>query len=110
MMANRAHRSPRTAALAVLHPHAAGLDIAAHEIGAVVPPDCDGQPVRAFGTFTVDLYRLVDWLVQCQINTVALASTGVYWIPIFEVLEARGVQVHVVNARHVKLVPGRKSD
>lgn len=109
-MANRSPRSPRTDALSVLHPHAAGLDIAAHEIIAAVPPDCDAQPVRAFGTFTVDLYRLADWLVQCGVNTIALESTGVYWIPIFEVLEARGIQVHVVNARHVKMVPGRKSD
>ncbi len=75
-----------------------------------VPPECDPQPVRAFGTFTVDLYRLADWLVACGIETVALESTGVYWIPIFEVLEARGIQLQVVNARHVKTVPGRKSD
>lgn len=96
--------------LSVVHPHAAGLDIGAHEIVAAVPPDRDPHPVRAFGTFTVDLYRLADWLVHCEIETVALESTGIYWIPIFEVLEARGIQVQVVNARHVKTVPGRKSD
>ncbi len=96
--------------LSVVHPHAAGLDIGAHEIIAAVPPDHDDQPVRAFGTFTVDLHSLADWLVQCDIDTVALESTGVYWIPVFEALEARGIQVQVVNARHVKTVPGRKSD
>ncbi len=100
----------RVEQLAIIHPHAAGLDISADEIIAAVPPDCDDQPVRAFGTFTVDLYHLADWLVQCGIDTVAMESTGVYWIPIFEVLEARGITVNLVNARHVKAVPGRKSD
>ncbi len=92
-----------------VHPHAAGLDISADEIVAAVPPECDDQPVRTFGTFTVDLYQLADWLEQCGIETVALESTGVYWIPLFEVLEARGFEVQVVNAQHVKTVPGRKS-
>ncbi len=96
--------------LGVIHPHAAGLDISASEIVAAVPPQCDDHPVRAFGTFTVDLYHLADWLVECGVDTVAMESTGVYWIPIFELLEARGVTVHLVNARHVKTVPGRKSD
>ncbi len=77
---------------------------------AAVPPDRDLQPVRAFRTFTVDLYRLADWLVQSGIETVALESTGSYWVPICELLESRGMPVHVVNARHVKTVPGRKSD
>ncbi len=110
----RAPRRPTLATrieqLSVVHPHAAGLDIGAHEIVAAVPPDHDNQPVRVFGTFTVDLHALADWLVQCEVDTVALESTGVYWIPVFEVLEARGIQVQVVNARHVKTVPGRKSD
>jgi transposase len=75
-----------------------------------VPPDHDHQPVRVFGTFTADLSLLVDWLVQCGVDTVVLESTGVYWIPVFELLEARGIQVQVVNARHVRTVPGRKSD
>ena len=96
--------------LSVVHPHAAGLDIGAHEIVAAVSPEHDDQPVRAFGTFTVDLAQLADWFVRCGVETVALESTGVYWIPVFEVLEARGIAVQVVNARHVKTVPGRKSD
>jgi len=96
--------------VSVVHPHAAGLDIGAHEIVAAVPPDHDHQPVRVFGTFTADLSLLVDWLVQCGVDTVVLESTGVYWIPVFELLDARGIQVQVVNARHVKTVPGRKSD
>jgi transposase len=86
------------------------LDIGAEEIWACVPADHDVQPVRAFGTFTPDLYALAEWLGQCQVTTVAMESTGVYWIPIYEVLEARGFEVALVNARHLKNVPGRKSD
>ncbi|MBI3245419.1 MAG: IS110 family transposase [Deltaproteobacteria bacterium] len=91
-------------------PAAAGLDIGAQEIWACVPAERDAQPVRAFGTFTPDLHALADWLVQCQVTTVAMESTGVYWIPIYEVLETRGLEVYLVNARHLKHVPGRKSD
>jgi transposase len=94
----------------VMHPHAAGLDIGAEEIWAAVPADQDPEPVRRFGTFTPDLHALADWLGGCHIETVAMESTGVYWIPIFEILEARGFTVQVVNARHLKHVPGRKSD
>ncbi len=106
----RKHPTIRIEQMVCVHPHAAGLDISADEIVAAVPPECDNQPVRTFGTFTVDLYQLADWLEQCGIETVALESTGVYWIPLFEVLEARGFEVQVVNAQHVKTVPGRKSD
>ncbi len=77
---------------------------------ACVPIDRDPQPVRKFGTFTPDLHRLVDWLAACRVTTVAMESTGVYWIPIFELLEARGLRPQVVNARHLKNVPGRQSD
>ncbi len=98
------------AELAPLNPHAAGLDIGAEEIWACVPADRDPQSVRAFGTFTPDLTALAQWLAQCQITTVAMESTGVYWIPIYELLEARGFAVYLVNARHLKHVPGRKSD
>jgi len=90
--------------------NAAGLDIGAEEIYACVPADRDEQPVRAFPTFTVDLYALADWLAACGIDTVAMESTGVYWIPIYEILEARGFKVYLVNARHLKNVPGRKTD
>ncbi len=93
-----------------VNPNAAGLDIGSAEIWACVPEDRDRQPVRKFGTFTPDLYALADWLAGCHIETVAMESTGVYWIPIYEVLEARGFKVHLVNARHLKQVPGRKSD
>jgi transposase len=93
-----------------INPHAAGLDIGSEEIWACVPEDRDAQPVRPFGTFTPDLYALADWLATCRIETVAMESTGVYWIPIYEILEARGFRVYLVNAHHVKHVPGRKSD
>jgi transposase len=106
----RAWRAAVVPELRAYHPAAAGLDIGSTEIWVCVPADRDAQPVRAFGTFTPDLYALADWLARCQVTTVALESTGVYWIPIYEVLEARGVEVYVVNARHLKNVPGRKSD
>jgi transposase len=96
--------------LSHLNPDAAGLDIGAEEIWAWVPARRDAQPVRRFGTFTPDLQALADWLAQGGIKTVAMESTGVYWIPIYEVLEARGFEVYLVNARHLKSVPGRKSD
>jgi Transposase len=75
-----------------------------------VPPDRDATPVRSFKTFTTDLHHLADWLQICQVTSVAMEATGVYWIPIYEILEARGIAVHLVNARHVQNVPGRKSD
>ena len=75
-----------------------------------VPPDRDAAPVRSFTTFTTDLHRLADWLTACGVTTVAMESTGVYWIPLYEILEARGLDVVLVNARHVKNVPGRKTD
>jgi len=103
-------RSPKVPKLKVRNGAAAGLDIGADEIWACVPAEGDAQPVRAFGTFTPDLVALADWLAQCQVTRVALESTGVYWIPIYEVLEARGFEVAVVNARHLTHVPGRKSD
>jgi transposase len=86
------------------------LDIGREAIWACVPEDRDAEPVRAFGTFTPDLYALADWLAACRIVPVAMESTGVYWIPGYEILEARGFQVYLVNAQHVKHVPGRKSD
>ena len=106
----RRPRQPRSAARPCVNPHAAGLDIGSEEIWACVPEDRDPQPVRSFGTFTPDLYTLAAWLHACRVETVAMESTGVYWIPVYEILEARGFQVHLVNARHLKHVPGRKSD
>lgn len=96
--------------LAPIHSNAAGIDVGSREHYVAVPPDRDEQPVRCFGTFTADLYQLADWLQQCGVETVALESTGVYWIPLFEVLEARGLQVVLVDARRLKSVPGRKTD
>jgi hypothetical protein len=93
-----------------VHPNAAGLDIGSREIWACVPADRDVERVQRFGTFTPDLHHLADWLTQCRVDTVAMESTGVYWIPVFEILEARGFEVYLVNARHLKNVPGRKSD
>ena len=95
---------------ATLNPDAAGLDLGASEIWVAVPPDRDPQPVRSFETFTPDLQALAEWLMACRVKTVAMESTGVYWIPIFELLEARGFEVYLVNAQHIHNVPGRKSD
>lgn len=102
--------SAAPASLGLVHPHAAGLDIGKDEIWAAVPATAHTPAVRPFGTFTPDLLALADWLAAGDITTVAMESTGVYWIPIFELLEARGLEVCLVNARHIKNVPGRKSD
>jgi transposase len=89
---------------------AAGIDVGSTMHAVAVPTDLDSEPVRTFGTFTGDLHRLADWLLRIEITTVAMESTGVYWIPVFEILEARGIEVLLVNAREVKNVPGRKTD
>jgi transposase len=94
----------------ILEPNAAGIDIGAREIFVAVPPDRDEHPVRVFDSFTEDLQRLADWLIACGITTVAMESTGVYWIPLYEILEIRGVKPCLVNARHMKNVPGRRTD
>jgi len=90
--------------------HAAGIDIGAREIFVAVPPDRDENPVRIFGTFTESLQAMAQWLVQCGITTVAMESTGVYWIPPHDVLEQHGLKVCLVNARNMKNVPGRRTD
>lgn len=110
MATTQASRKPRLDDVACVHPHAAGLDIGSEEIVVAVPSDRDPEPVRVFQTFTPDLQSLVAWLVACGIETVAMESTGVYWIPIYTLLEAQGITPYLVNARHVKTVPGRKSD
>jgi transposase len=109
-MPRRLSQPPRPDARPCVNPHAAGLDIGSEEIWACVPEDRDTLPVRSFGTFTPDLLALADWLVSCGIDTVAMESTGGYWIPVYEMLEVRGFKVHLVNAHHLKHVPGRKSD
>ena len=107
---SRKHIKSRKVALPVLNPDAAGIDIGATEIYVAVPPDRDPEPVRRFATFTQDLAGLADWLQQCRIRTVAMESTGVYWIPLMQMLEDRGLETYLVNAKHVKNVPGRKTD
>jgi transposase len=96
--------------LDIANPNAAGIDVGSASHFVAVPSDRDDEAVREFTSFTEDLERLADWLVACGIDTVAMESTGVYWIPLFELLESRGLTVYLVNARHVKNVSGRKSD
>ncbi len=96
--------------LPLLHPHAAGIDSGATQIQVAVPCDADPKPVRTFTTFTDDLLKLRDWLKDAGVRTVAMESTGVYWIALFQVLAAAGLEVCLVNARHCKNLPGRKTD
>lgn len=108
---NQGGRGPkRTRKLEIAHPDAAGVDIHSEFHFVAVPDDRDEQPVRRFGAFTEDLVKLADWLDACGITSVAMESTGVYWIPLFEYLEKRGFQVVLVDPRKLKSVPGRKSD
>ncbi len=109
---NSRQRNKRNKAksLSPINPNAAGIDIGADSHWVSVPPSRDPQPVRCFGCFTSDLYALANWLKECSVETVAMESTGVYWIPLFQVLETQGFEVKLVNAHHVKTVPGRKSD
>jgi transposase len=110
-MARKRRRGIRSqSGLPILKPHAAGVDIGATEIFVAVPADRDPEPIRSFATFTEDLHRLADWLQGCGIETVAMESTGVYWIPLFQILEARGLEVCLVNARYYQNVPGRRTD
>lgn len=104
----RGKRLPKR--LEVVHPHAAAIDVGSTEHYVCVREDVDPEPVQRFGCFTPELERMAKWLKQCRVTTVALESTGVYWIPVFRVLEAHGLEVVLVNPRHVKHVPGRKTD
>jgi len=97
-------------ALKQINLNAAGLDIGSAEIYAAVPEDRGPESVRSFQTYTRSLHALADWLLACGVDTVAMESTGIYWIPIFEILDERGFEVLLVNARHIKNVPGRKTD
>ena len=94
----------------ILEANAAGIDIGAREVFVAVPPDRDEHPVRVFSTFTEDLEKLAQWLVSCGITTVAMESTGVYWIPLYDVVEKYGVKACLVDARGMKNVPGRRTD
>lgn len=108
-MATR-NRAVGRSGLQLTHPNAAGIDIGSASHFVAVPPDRDDEPVREFASFTADLNRLADWLGACGVDTVAMESTGVYWIALYELLDSRGFTVLLVNARHVKNVSGRKSD
>ncbi|MEO7649750.1 MAG: IS110 family transposase [Bryobacteraceae bacterium] len=94
----------------VFEPNAAGIDIGAREIFVAVPPDRDEHPVRQCETFTGDLHKMAEWLVRCGITTVAMESTGVYWIPVYDVLEQHGIKPCLVNPRNMKNVPGKRTD
>lgn len=97
-------------ALEIMHPDAAGIDIGGSEHWVAIGPERDPEPVRRFGCFTADLLEMARWLRDKGIRSVAMQSTGVYWMPVLEVLEQHGLEVYLVNARHTKNVPGRKSD
>jgi transposase len=106
VLQKKAEKSP----LECINLNAAGIDIGSRSHFVAVPADRDPQPVQEFPTFTADLERLADWLKRCGITTVAMESTGVYWIPLYELLESRGFDIKLINAHHIKNVPGRKTD
>src|ERR1700694_1801308 len=96
--------------LEMIHPDAAGIDIGNESHYVAVPPTRDSQPVRRFGCTTAELKALANWLKQCAIRTIAMQSTGVYWVAVYDILEEAGLEVYLVNARETKNLPGRKSD
>ncbi|HVN48981.1 MAG TPA: IS110 family transposase [Bacteroidota bacterium] len=104
-----AHLRPTTV-LSTINLNTAGIDLGASEIYVAVPTDRDTQSVRVFSSFTCDLYALTHWLKDCRITSVAMESTGVYWVPLYDILEHEGINVCLVNARFVKNVPGKKTD
>ena len=103
-------RSKRKQALRVVHPHCAGIDIGKTTHYVAVPEGADERAVRSFASFTDELHAMAAWLSSCGVDTVAMEATGVYWIPVFEVLDRAGLEVHLVDARATKQVSGRKSD
>src|SRR5271166_4216542 len=109
-MAKRQKQSKTVDSLPVIRPDTAGMDIGAEQIHVAVGADRDARPIRTFGTFTRDLVSIADWLIAIGVTSVAMESTGVYWIPPYQYLESRGLEVLLVNAHHIKNVPGRKSD
>jgi hypothetical protein len=106
----KAKRPGRRREFALVHPDAAATGTGATMHMAAAGPDCDPEPVRSFGTFTGDVHRLADWFAGFGVKTVVMESTGVYWIPAYEILDRRGSDVLLVNARDAKHVPGRKTD
>ena len=97
-------------ALEIVHPDAAGIDVGGSEHWVAISPDRDLEPVRRFGCFTADLREMSCWLVEKGVRSVAMQSTGVYWMALYDILEARKFRVCLTNARHTKNLPGRKSD
>lgn len=93
-----------------INQNAAGIDLGGAEHWVCVPTDRAEKNVRRFGCFTPDLTAMADWLIECRVRTVTMEATGVYWIPVFQILEAKGLEVKLVNAHYVKTVPGRKTD
>lgn len=110
MMPRKKAKAKIDRAMTMVHPNAAAIDVGATLLMAAVRADRTPEPVRSFGTFTTDLHRLADWFAECGVETVAMESTSVYWIPMYELLDARGFAVFLVNARDAKHVPGRKTD
>lgn len=109
-MAKTGKTQPTSQGLSLIHDRAAGIDIGSTFHVVAIPPELDAEPVRTFGTFTQELHRLAEWLVRHGITTVAMESTGVYWVAVFEILEDHGIDAQLVNARETKAVPGRKTD
>jgi transposase len=105
-----ARRSTKSLGMPIIHARAGGIDVGSRIHVAAVPPDLCDEPVQTFQAFTGDIERMADWLVSLGIATVAMESTGVYWVPVYEVLQSRGIEVIVANAREARAVPGRKSD
>jgi len=109
--ANRKKKSSKKLSnLTIQNPNAAGIDVGSKEQWVAVNPDLHEKPIRCFESFTRDLHELADWLIACNVNTVAMESTGVYWIPLFQILDERGLEVLLVNAHNTKNVSGRKDD
>jgi len=96
--------------LSIINPHVAGIDIGSEEHYVAVPPNSCEQPVQKFGCFTKDIQAMAKWLRKCNVKSIAMESTGVYWIPVFQILETEGFEVLLVNAYDVKNLPGRKTD
>ncbi len=115
LLPNQDHNQPVSvekvsSTLDEINHNAAGIDLGSGEHWVCVPADRTDKNVRRFGCFTPDLIAMADWLKECRIDTVAMEATGVYWIGVFQILEAKGFEVKLVNAHHVKTVPGRKTD
>ncbi len=100
----------KQAGLPIVHERAGGIDIGSRFHVVAVMPDCSDEPVQTFQAFTGDLNRMADWLVDVGVKTVAMESAGVYWVPVFGILEEHGIEVILANAREARAVPGRKSD